>query len=265
MRELLWIAPNYLGFSFAALMVAALYNRSGPLAIVFLITPLVVLRLVHRAYEDLEEAHSRTLYAFIRAVELKDPYTRGHSERVAEVASAIHRERGADEAELKELYQGAVLHDIGKVGVSGRILSKPGKLTSDEYDVMKLHPVIGAEVAEEIEFLRPQLAQIRSHHERLDGGGYPDGLTADQIPDSARILAVADTFDALTSDRAYRPGKSIVEALEEMRRVVGTQLDGSAVDALERVLSSGVEFTRPLLVRRPPLSGASQAAIAETS
>lgn len=249
-RELLWPAPNYLGFAFAALMVSSLYRSSGPLAATFLLTPLLVLRVAHKGYVELEKAQTRTLHAFVRAVELKDPYTKGHSERVAEIAVALFRELGVDETELRELYYGALLHDLGKVAVSGRILAKPGPLSRAEYEVIKRHPSLGAAIAREIGFLANQVPQILFHHERLDGSGYPWGLKGEAIPFEARVLAVADAFDALTWHRPYREALTDVDAMEEIRHSVGTQLDPVPVAALDGLLARGHQFSRRLAVDR---------------
>jgi hypothetical protein len=249
-RELVWPAPNYIGFAFAALMVGSLYREWGPLAAVFLVTPLLVLRVAHRGYTELEDAHVRTLRAFVRAVELKDPYTRGHSERVAEIALELFQELGVDEGDLRQRYYGTLLHDLGKVAVSGHILTKPGSLTWAEFESVKTHPALGAAIAGEIAFLADQVPLILFHHERLDGQGYPWGLRGDAIPFDARVLAVADTFDALTWVRPYRDALSYADALEEIRRCVGTQLDPRPVAALERIVDGGHRFSAQLGITR---------------
>lgn len=255
-RQLLWPAPNYAGFAFAALAVAAVYARAGVLAALFLVTPLLVLRAAHRGFLELETARRRTMQAFARAVELKDPETRGHSERVAEVAREMFRELGIEGTRLDRLYEGSLLHDLGKVAVSGSILTKPAALDAAEYEHVKKHPSVGASVVRTIDHLAESVPLILFHHERLDGGGYPWGLRAEAIPFEARVLAVADTFDALTTNRPFRLGRSVTDAMAEIRRCTPRQLDPAAVEALERLLGRGHQFPVPLRsTSRRPLEG----------
>lgn len=241
-RALAWPAPHSLAFALAALLVATLYSDSGFLAALFLITPLVALRHIRRGRSLIDEAQENTLRAFVRAVELKDPYTSRHSERVAAIAVEIHKMMGASDKYLRRRFFGALLHDIGKIAVPGSVLGKPGKLTPEEYEQVKRHPMVGAQVAEGVEFLGALKDEILYHHERLDGLGYPHGLRGDSIPLAAKVLAVADTFEALTSNRPYRSALTFSEALDEMRRSVGTQLDGHAFNVLERLLIEGHVF-----------------------
>lgn len=241
-RALAWPAPHSLAFALAALLVATLYANSGFLAAIFLVTPLVVLRHIRRGRSLIDEAQENTLRAFVRAVELKDPYTSRHSERVASIAVEIHRYTGASDEALRLRFFGALLHDIGKIAVPGRILVKPARLTEEEYESVKRHPVVGAGVTDDVEFLACLRDEILFHHERLDGLGYPFGLEGEAIPMSARILAVADTFEALTSDRPYRAALTFSEALMEMRRNVGSQLDPGVFSVLEELLGKGQVF-----------------------
>lgn len=238
-RELLWPAPAYLAFAVVALLVGSLYRGAGPVAAVLLVTPLVVVRLIHLAYVDLDRAHERTLRAFIRVLELKDEHTRGHSERVAEIAGAIFSEMGKRGSEMRTLYRGALLHDIGKVAVSGRILAKPGPLTAEEFSEIRTHPVVGAEVALGISFLDEEVEQILFHHERLDGAGYPAGLVGEDIPFSARVLAVADAFESMLWKRPYRAPVSATAALAEIERSTGTQFDPVPAGVLARLVREG--------------------------
>jgi hypothetical protein len=241
-RELLWTAPHSFAFAFAALLVAIAYQGSGPPVAVLILTPIVVLRHARRAKMELEDAYDRTLRAFVRTVELKDPYTSRHSERVATIAVELHRALGASGKELERCYHGALLHDLGKVAVPASVLSKPSALTRDEFDVLKRHPLSGAMVVSQVKFLRDVVPEVLYHHERIDGRGYPQGLAADEIPFAARVLAVADTFEALTADRPYREALSLAEALTEIRRVAGTQLDSKPVEVLEQLIAEGHLF-----------------------
>ena len=247
-RDVAWLAVANLPFSLIALLVAILYKEGGPAAAVFILAPLYVLRSARRGKIELDAAQERTLRAFVRAVELKDPYTSRHSERVAEIAVELHVALGARENSLERRYYGALLHDIGKIAVSGRILAKVGRLTPEEYEVVQRHPGTGAFVVGGVSFLADVVPEILHHHERIDGTGYPCRLSGDAIPFAARVLAVADTFEALTSDRPYRRGLTTGMALAELRRSAGSQLDPEVVEALARLLESGHVF--PLLPAR---------------
>jgi len=190
-------------------------------------------------YEDIEKSYFSTVKALAKAIEVKDPYTHGHSERVTEYALMIADALGLDERERQKLKYAATLHDIGKIGIAGRVLNKPGALTSEEYMHVKTHPLLGDTIIEPVEFLQGPRPIILHHHERYDGKGYPDGLMGEDIPLSARILAVADAFEAMRSDRPYRKALSLEDALEELKRNSGTQFDPRVVqvflDVLEEV------------------------------
>jgi putative nucleotidyltransferase with HDIG domain len=217
----------------------------GPAAAVFLFMPFLAIRFVHKSKLDLDSAHDRSIREFVRAVEQKDPYTRNHSERVAEIVIAIHRELGTPERELSDRYLAALLHDVGKIVVSSAVLTKPGKLTPAEYDEVKRHVVVGADAVRKIDLLSHLADEVLLHHERLDGTGYPFGLRGDEIPRNVRILSVADCFEAMTSARVYRSAFTASEAAAELQRVAGTQLDPEPVEALIRVIDSGIAFANP--------------------
>jgi HD-GYP domain-containing protein (c-di-GMP phosphodiesterase class II) len=171
--------------------------------------------------------------ALSRSLEAKDFYTGGHTERVAEIAVAIARRLGFDGSDLEAIEIGALVHDVGKVGIPEAILNKPGPLDEPEWEVMKRHPVVSDFILKDVD-LHPFVRQAaRWSHERIDGSGYPDGLRGDQIPIAARIVLVADAWDALTSDRPYRPRRTAGDALAEIRRNAGTQFCSTVVDALE--------------------------------
>jgi HD-GYP domain-containing protein (c-di-GMP phosphodiesterase class II) len=186
-----------------------------------------------RLIRELERGYLETIRSLAAAVDAKDPYTRGHSERVAALAVEIGRELRLSAAALKALEYGGVLHDIGKIGIPERILHKPGPLDDDEWRLMKEHPVISDYILSEID-LHPFVRQIaRSSHERIDGDGYPDGLKADAIPLTARIVLVADALDALTTDRPYRRARPLAAAMDELRAHSGTQFCPKVVTAVE--------------------------------
>lgn len=189
-----------------------------------------------RLYSDLKSSFTDTVRVIANAVEARDPYTSGHAERVTRVAINIARELGWAAQQIEMLEIGALLHDIGKIGVSDDILRKPAPLTHDEYAEMQKHPMLGAKMLEQVAILRPVLPYVLYHQERYDGAGYPFGLAGKQIPIEGRILAVVDTLDAMTSDRPYRRARTIEQAVEEIVRNRGTQFDPDIVDALLRVV-----------------------------
>jgi putative nucleotidyltransferase with HDIG domain len=183
--------------------------------------------------EQVRKRHLETIAALARSMEAKDYYTGGHTERVSEVAVALAQRLGYSGVELDAIEIGALLHDIGKIGIPERILHKPGPLDDDEWKVMKEHPVISEYILQEVD-LHPTVLQVaRSSHERIDGQGYPDGLAGDEIPLPARIVLVADALDALTSDRPYRSARTVSAAMEELRAHSGTQFCPTVIEALE--------------------------------
>ncbi len=186
--------------------------------------------------EELEEAYIQTIRVLVKVIERKDPYTRGHSERVAEYALKIGKALGLNEEEQKFLLYAGLLHDIGKIGVREEVLNKSGRLTEEEYEEVKKHPVYGAEILGEVRFLRRISSTVMHHHERWDGKGYPDGLEETEIPLSARIIAVADAYDAMTSSRSYRGALTVEDAIAELRKGKGSQFDPYIVDVFLEIL-----------------------------
>jgi len=205
-------------------------------SVFFLLMPLLVARHAFHAAVRMQGAYDETVKSLIKAIEAKDPYTRGHAERVSRLAEMAARAYGLSEDRCRTIRYAALMHDVGKLGVLSRVLQKVGKLTPEEYEHMKIHPVQGVEIVQEIDLLQEAIDGVRHHHERLDGGGYPDGLKGDQIPLFALLIMVADAFDSMTSTRVYRKAKTIDEAFEELRRCAGTQFDGRSVNALERAV-----------------------------
>jgi putative nucleotidyltransferase with HDIG domain len=198
------------------------------------------------AEAEAEATYLGAVRALAAALDARDPYTAGHSERVATFAVAIGEELRLD-AETKEtLRLGALLHDIGKIGVPDEILRKASPLTAAEFESIKTHPTAGARILKSIPFLAPHIPIVELHHERPDGLGYPYGLRGDEIPLAARIVHVADAFDAMTSARAYRSGRLPVEAIAELRRCAGTDFDGPSVEALVTALPRLVAQSEPL-------------------
>jgi putative nucleotidyltransferase with HDIG domain len=189
-----------------------------------------------RLIAELEAGWLATIRSLASAIDAKDPSTRGHSQRVSDLALAVGRELSLAPHELEALSWGGLLHDVGKIGVPEAILGKRDALTAEERAVVREHPAIGAEIVRDVEFLRAAAPAVRSHHEWFDGRGYPDGLAGEAIPLVARVVGAADTFDACTSERPYQPAMTLDEALGVLARLRGTQLDPRVHDALVRVV-----------------------------
>ncbi|MFF7549863.1 HD-GYP domain-containing protein [Streptomyces canus] len=222
----------------AGLMMAVLWRSPyGPVAALLVLLPMCVSWWVFAQYHRERAAHQATIRALVQAVDIKDEYTRGHSERVGQASMMIARELGMDDARIEVLRFAGILHDVGKLGVPTRLLRKDGPLTPQERRIIELHPEYGHEMVRGISFLGEARAAVLHHHERLDGSGYPYGLTGGQIPESARVVAVADAFDAMTSTRSYRRARPVRAALEELERCAGSQFDPRMVTALVHALA----------------------------
>ncbi|MFE4874942.1 HD-GYP domain-containing protein [Streptomyces sp. NPDC056682] len=222
----------------AGLMMAVLWRSPfGPPAALFVLLPMYISCWVFAQYHREHAAHQATIRALVQAVDIKDRYTRGHSERVGRASEMIARELGMAEGRLEVLRFAGILHDVGKLGVPTRVLRKDGPLTPEERAVIELHPEYGHEMVRGIGFLGEARAAILHHHERLDGSGYPYGLAGTQIPEAARVVAVADAFDAMTSTRSYRRARPVAAAVAELERCAGQQFDPLMVRALVRALS----------------------------
>ncbi len=188
-----------------------------------------------QALASLEDAYRSTLKALTAALETRDSETHGHSERVVTYSLRLGREYGLDSDHMKALEFGSLLHDIGKIGVPDAILRKPAKLTTEEWVVMREHPLHGQQILRGIQFLNSASCVVAQHHEKWDGSGYPLGLSGEEIDICARIFSVADAFDAITSDRVYRRGKSYEAAAQELDEWAGKQFDAKVVEAFHRV------------------------------
>jgi len=191
-------------------------------------------------YEGIYSNLIDTLNALVTSIEAKDPYTHEHSQRVTEYAIALARHLGFSEDQVEMLNFAGKLHDIGKIGVRDSLLTKSSKLTSEEYAIIKLHPLVGERIVKPLGLVREEQAIIRHHHERFDGHGYPDSLAGEAIPLLARIVAVADSFDAMTTTRSYRQALPVEAAIEEMKRCSGTQFDPTIVAAMIDALETNV-------------------------
>lgn len=197
-----------------------------------------------RLYEQLKEQHLQTVTALANAIEARDPYTRGHSEQVMRYAVRMMEVLGAPSSQVELMRYAGLLHDIGKIGVRDHVLLKPGALSDDEYAAMKEHPSIGASIVGGIRSLRDALPIIRGHHERVDGRGYPDGLAGEAISLEARVLAIADAFEAMTSDRAYRKGMPVEVALQTLIKGRGVQWDSDLVERFVEIIRREIDSLR---------------------
>ncbi|GAB4390057.1 MAG: hypothetical protein Kow0025_19490 [Thermodesulfovibrionales bacterium] len=191
---------------------------------------------ISESYRELEDLFLRLVRVLVSALDAKSPWTRGHSERVAEYAERIALEMGVDGDEIKNISLAGLLHDIGKIGTFDQVLDKPSKLTPEEFEMVKRHPAQGASILKGIKQLRDVVPIVKFHHERPDGKGYPFGLKGPEIPLGARILHVADSFDSMTADRPYRAAPGYEFAVSELSRFSGTQFDPGVVEAALKVL-----------------------------
>jgi putative nucleotidyltransferase with HDIG domain len=216
---------------------------------------------VQKAARENQELFISSIRALAAAIDAKDPYTRGHSERVARYSTAIAREMGLPSEEVRKVRLSALLHDVGKIGVDDRIIRKPTALTDEEFEMMKAHPVKGAAIMETI----PQLADIipgmKYHHEKWEGGGYPEGLKGEQIPLQARIVAVADAFDAMTTTRPYQKAMEVSYVLSRLREMAYKRFDSAVIEALARSWEKGdlIPSERPAAPRAADLRARSAA------
>jgi putative nucleotidyltransferase with HDIG domain len=258
-ERLAWLAVHYVGFGLTAGAFVVIERDHGPWAILFFAIPLLIMVVTEEQYVDrsresvtelrkhrdelaaantrlgsalannqelmrtMQRSYLSTITSLARTIEAKDPYTGGHTERVRDFAMLLAGEMGLSEEDLRAVEVGSIIHDIGKIGIPDGILTKPGRLTDEEFDTMRKHPEISSYIVSELDL--PQIVQdmVRSHHERWDGRGYPDGLAGEQIPLAARILSVADTVDAMTSNRSYRAALPIEQAVAEVRNLAGVQ------------------------------------------
>ncbi|GAB1530886.1 MULTISPECIES: HD-GYP domain-containing protein [Brevibacillus] len=219
----------------------------GPLTLIPMTIAFITISYVfHHYYDNLQRLQQKVeevksfnhnfLTTMAASIDARDRYTSGHSQRVAYWGREIARDIGLAERKVEDVYIGGILHDIGKIGIEDEILNKKGKLTPEEYDKIKQHTVIGYEIILQAGMFNELLPAIRSHHERIDGRGYPDGLAGDEIPLMARILAISDAFDAMVADRPYRKGLPVEEALQEIKRGSGTQFDPILAEHFIRIV-----------------------------
>jgi hypothetical protein len=244
--SLVLLLASDLGYASLGLVIASLWTVMESFAAVIVLVPLFVARWAMAQFAGEQRAYAATMNALCQAVETKDYYTRGHGDRVSRGAVTIARQIGMSSARTDAIRFAGMLHDVGKLGVPTQVLQKTGPLTEDEFAAIQLHPMRGLEIVREIGFLYEALNGIMHHHERIDGRGYPMGLAGHEIPEFARVIAVADAFDSMTTTRSYREAKSIAQAIVELRRGAGTQFDPLIVQAFIAALErDGWELARP--------------------
>jgi putative nucleotidyltransferase with HDIG domain len=234
-QSLQWMIPTQLALGVMGFAIAEVVAAVDIPGLALFVVPLLVARQTYQRYTDLRAAYTDAVRSLVAAIEAKDPYTKGHSVRVAEVAVALAHEMGLPADKVERVEVAALLHDLGKIGISPSILSKAGNLTPAEYEEIKRHPDIGAHILGKGAFFEGIAPVVRYHHEKIDGSGYCEGLAGDSIPLEARVLAVADSYDAMTSQRPYRRALTDSEALAELRSNAGTQFDVAVVDAFVRL------------------------------
>jgi putative nucleotidyltransferase with HDIG domain len=254
-----WLWPYYIAFGVVAFGVSHSYVISGWLGVAVMLVPVLLLRFSQSQYisrttimvselrqknaelvrtsQQLTEVNEGLIKALSQAIDLRDPFVEGHSQHVARYAVLIARELGLSDTRIENVRRAALLHDLGKLGIPDSILLKTERLTTEEYELVKRHASLGAEMIERLTPLAHLAPFIRHHHERFDGCGYPEHLSADAIPLEARILSVADTVEAMASDRPYRPAQLANRIMNELRANLGTQFDPVVVAAFERVVA----------------------------
>lgn len=227
---------TYLLHFFLAVVIAQSYKLLGPVIMPIYIVPIFIARYLFILASEVSRTYDQAISTLIKLLGVFDSYTSGHSLRVAQLSEDIAREMGLSETRIERIRNAALLHDLGKIGLSLNILNKPDKLTKEEWLQIYKHPIVGEDLSKEISRFKEVPFWIRHHHERYNGNGYPDGLRGEDIPLESRIIACADAFDAITTDRPYSKRKGIEEAKMELSKSIGSQLDPKVVSALFRVL-----------------------------
>jgi putative nucleotidyltransferase with HDIG domain len=248
-QNYMWNFFHILAFLPVAAIIALVYLKAGMWTIALFVAPLFLARYTFQMYVDMKEAHMNTVAALTSALDANDPYTHGHSYRVSCYAGRLGRAMGLSSKDLEILEYSALLHDIGKIAIKKEVLHKAGRLTEDEFKSLKAHPATGADIVENLKFLKEAAVLVRHHHEQPDGKGYPDALRGDEIPVGSRILLCADAFDAMTSDRPYRKGLAIDKVVEQFELHKGSQFDLDVANLMVKMISKN-EF--PLIVETDP-------------
>lgn len=231
-----WAIPNYIATLPLGIIIAAIYVNIGISGLLLLIVPLIIARHTFLMYIDMRNQYISTIKALTKAIDAKDHYTHGHSERVAEYAVAIAKEMRLPEDFQEKLEYLALMHDIGKLAIPEYILNKPSRLSDEEFELIRTHAAVGAEIIQNIKLVGDHADIVRHHHERVDGRGYPDRLPGDQVSVGAKIVGVADAYDAMTSSRVYSKPMRKHEAVAELLRCCNTQFCQDVVSAFITVL-----------------------------
>ncbi|MDP2233412.1 MAG: HD-GYP domain-containing protein, partial [Actinomycetota bacterium] len=233
-----WYAASVVALALLGLVMAELLYVAGVAGTLLIVVPFSIARQTFEVYQRQSAAYRETVRSLVTAIEAKDSYTRGHSERVAWYARLISGRVSLPEHEIQRVEWAALLHDIGKVALDSEMLKKTSSLTVGEYALVREHPSRAVDILSGIDFLEESVPYISAHHERIDGAGYPKGLEGSDIPLGARILAVADSFDAMTSTRAYRDALTYDRACDELRSLAGTQFDEGCVEVFLEVVDA---------------------------
>ncbi|MBT9134921.1 MAG: 3'3'-cGAMP-specific phosphodiesterase 2 [Firmicutes bacterium] len=231
-----WSVPAYFATAPLAVLIALLYQSAGYVAVVLFLLPLLVTRMSLQLYRDARRGYVETVHALADAIDAKDTYTGGHSARVAFYVRELGKRLGWQQDRLEQLTFMALLHDMGKIGIKDQLLNKAGRYNDEDKQTMNVHATLGADIIARSTPLRTIANYVRHHHEHYDGSGYPSRLQGEEIPEGARIIAVADCFDAITSVRTYTVARPVHLALEELQRCSGRQFDPQVVRAMEELM-----------------------------
>jgi putative nucleotidyltransferase with HDIG domain len=248
-QNYMWTFLHVLAFIPLGAIIALVYTAYGSWTLLLFLVPIFLARYTVKLYVEMKEAHINTVAALTSAIDASDPYTHGHSYRVSRYALRVGRALGFAARDLEILEYGALLHDIGKIAIRHEILLKKDRLSDQEFLTLKQHPTIGADIVENLKFLREAAVLVRYHHEQPNGRGYPEGLAGDAIPMGARIILVCDAFDAMTSDRPYRKGMTVEKVVEQFDQYKGKQFDLEIADLVIDLVRRG-EF--PLIEESDP-------------
>jgi len=232
-----WLLPFHIFLVVMSIAISFLYKAYGPFTLLLTLMPLVIAQYTYMLRTNERKALLNSIMHIVKIVEAKDVYTAGHSVRVAEYAEKIARKLKLNEYDIEILKNIANLHDIGKIQIDLSILNKTEKLTSEDWDEIKKHPIVGFEIVKEITFLKDNANAVLYHHERYDGSGYPFGIGNDKTPLFAKIISVADSYDAMTTDRPYRKALNLKEAMEELERNSNKQFDEHVCSKMLEILS----------------------------
>lgn len=236
-----WVVRNFVLLAPLGIMIALIYVTWGMFAVAIFFGPFLIARYSYKLYIDMKDIHYKTISALSHSLDARDPYTNGHSHRVAEYSENIAKILGLGIGKVDNVRVAGILHDIGKIGISDSIINKKGKLDDVEYHIIKTHPVIGEGIVNEIDSFKDIALIIRHHHERYDGKGYPDGLLNEEIPFESQILSVADSYDAMTSDRPYRKALTQKEAINILVEEKARQFHPDVVEAFVKYITFNEE------------------------